>query len=57
MMVAASLTGAGHLWWMGAMTGVMAAEKLADRPRWASRRVAALLGAAALGVLLANLVG
>lgn len=55
MMAAASLAGAGQLWWMGAMTGVMAAEKLADRPRWARRRVAALLAAAAVGVALAAL--
>jgi predicted metal-binding membrane protein len=56
MMAAASLAGPGRLWWMGAMTGVMAAEKLVDRPRWACRRVAALLGAAAAGVALAILV-
>jgi predicted metal-binding membrane protein len=56
MMAAASLAGPGRLWWMGAMTGVMAAEKLVDRPRWARRRVAALLAAAAVGVALATVV-
>jgi predicted metal-binding membrane protein len=56
MMAAASLAGPGRLWWMGAMTGVMAAEKLADKPRWARRRVAALLAAAAAGVALATVV-
>lgn len=54
MMAAASLAGPGRLLWMGAMTGVMAGEKLIDRPRWARRRVAALLAAAAAGVALAT---
>lgn len=53
MMAAASLAGPGRFWWMGAMTAAMAAEKLVERPRWASRRVAALLAAAAAGVALA----
>lgn len=56
MMAAASLAGKGQLWWMGAMTGVMAAEKLAEKPRWARLRVAALLLAAATGVALATAI-
>lgn len=56
MMAAATLAGPGRLWWMGAMTGAMAAEKLAEKPRWASRRLAALLAAAAVGVALATVL-
>lgn len=56
MMIAASLAGSGQLWWMAAMTGLMAAEKLSEKPRWARRRVAALLASAAAGVLLAGLL-
>jgi predicted metal-binding membrane protein len=50
MMAAAALAGAGRLLWMLALTALMTVEKLADRPRAASHRVAALLGAAAAGV-------
>ena len=53
MLAAAAATGPGHLLWMGAMTGVMTAEKLAITPQRAARRVAALLAAAAAGVALA----
>jgi predicted metal-binding membrane protein len=56
MMLAAGLAAPGTLLWMGAMTGVMAAEKTAEAPQRAARQVAALLSAAALGVLLANLI-
>ena len=55
MMVAASVPGPGRLLWMGVLTVAMSAEKLAERPRTASRRVAALLAAAALGVAAALL--
>jgi predicted metal-binding membrane protein len=57
MMLAASLAGPTSLLWMGGMTGVMTAEKVAEKPRAASRRVAALLGVAACGALLATLLG
>lgn len=57
MMLAASLAGPASLLWMGAMTGVMTAEKLAEKPIRTSRRVAALLAAAACGVSLAAVVG
>lgn len=56
MMLAAALAGPASLLWMGGMTAVMTAEKVAEKPQSASRRVAALLGAAACGVLLADLV-
>lgn len=56
MMLAATAAGPGRLVWMAAMTGVMTAEKLAVTPRRAARRVAALLGAAAVGVALATLL-
>lgn len=56
MMLAAALAGPGTLLWMGAMTGVMAAEKAAEAPQRAARRVATLLAAAALGLLLATAV-
>jgi predicted metal-binding membrane protein len=57
MMLAVSAAGPASLLWMGGMTGVMAAEKVAEKPQTASRRVAALLTAAACGVVLAALVG
>lgn len=57
MMAAASLAGPASLLWMGAMTGVMTTEKLAEKPLRTSRRVAALLFAAACGVLLAAMTG
>jgi predicted metal-binding membrane protein len=56
MMLAAAVAGAGILW-MGAMTVAMGAEKLAERPRRATRRLALLLGAAAIGVAAAALLG
>jgi predicted metal-binding membrane protein len=56
MMVAAALAGPGRLLWMGAMTGVMSAEKLNLRPERTARRIAALLAAATLGVLAAAVV-
>ena len=54
MMLAAAAAGPASLLWMGAMTGVMTAEKLAVTPQRAARRVAALLAAAAVGVALAT---
>ena len=54
MMTAASLAGPGRLWWMSAMAGAMTVEKLAEKPRWIARRIAALLAAAAVGVALAT---
>ncbi|MGN6258024.1 MAG: DUF2182 domain-containing protein [Solirubrobacterales bacterium] len=56
MMAAAAVSGPGRLLWMGALTGAMTAEKLADKPLTASRRLAALLAAAAVGVAAAALV-
>jgi len=53
-MVAAALAGPTALAWMGGIAAVVAAEKLAEKPVRASRRVAALLAAAACGVLLAD---
>ncbi len=53
MMAAASLARPGSLWWMGALTGAMAAEKLVEKPRRIARRLAVLLAAAAIGVALA----
>jgi predicted metal-binding membrane protein len=54
MMAAAAVSGAGRLLWMAAITAVMTVEKLADKPITASRRVAAMLAAAALGVAAAT---
>ena len=56
MMLAVSLAGPSSLLWMGGITVVVAAEKLAEKPARASRRVAALLVAAACGVVLAELI-
>jgi predicted metal-binding membrane protein len=56
MMAAATLAGAGRLWWMAGLTATMAVEKLDERPRRACRRLAALLAAAAIGVALAYLL-
>lgn len=53
MMAAASLAHPGSVLWMGVLTGAMAAEKLAEKPRRIARRFAALLAAAAIGVALA----
>jgi predicted metal-binding membrane protein len=50
MMAAAAFAGAGRLISMGALAGLMTVEKLADKPRTACRRVAALLSTAAAGV-------
>lgn len=55
MMLAAALAGPSMLLWMGAMTAVMTAEKTAKAPERAARKVATLLAAAALGVLLATI--
>lgn len=57
MMVAAAVSGPGRLLWMGAITAAITVEKLDERPRTASRRLAALLAAAAVGVALAVLLG
>ena len=57
MMLAASVAGPASLLWMGGMTGVMAVEKVAEKPQTASRRVASLLAAAACGVVLAAVLG
>jgi len=57
MMLAAAVAGPGSLLWMGGMTGVMAAEKLAVTPQRAARRVAVLLAAGAVGVVLAAGLG
>jgi len=54
MMAAASLAHPGSLWWMGALTGAMATEKLVEKPRRIAHRLAALLAAAAAGVALAT---
>jgi len=56
MMVAAAVSGPGRLLWMGAITAAITVEKLDERPRTASRRLAALLAAAAVGVALAVLL-
>jgi predicted metal-binding membrane protein len=55
MMAAAALAGPTALLWMGGVAAVVTAEKLAEKPRRAARRVSALLLAAAFGVLLAEL--
>jgi predicted metal-binding membrane protein len=52
MMLAVAVAGPGSLPWMGAMTGVVAVEKLADKPVRTARWVAALLAAGAAGLLL-----
>lgn len=57
MMIAAAVSGPGRLLWMGAMTVLMSVEKLADKPRTASRRLAALLAAGAAGAAAALLLG
>jgi predicted metal-binding membrane protein len=56
MMAAASLAGAGRLWWMAALTVLMSVEKLDEKPRRARRRGATLIAAAALGTGLALLL-
>lgn len=55
MMLAVALVGPGSLLWMAGMTGVVAAEKLADKPVRTARYVAALLAAAAVAVALFSL--
>lgn len=57
MMVAAAVSGPGRLLWMGAIAAAIAVEKLAEKPRSSSRRLAALLAAAALGTAAAALLG
>jgi len=57
MMIAAAVSGPGRLLWMGALTAAITVEKLAEKPRTACRRLAALLAAAAAGVAAAVLLG
>jgi predicted metal-binding membrane protein len=57
LMLAAAVAGPASLLWMAGMTGVVVAERVAEKPRLASRRVAALLAAAACGVVLAAAIG
>jgi len=57
IMVAAAVSGPGRLLWMAALTAAITVEKLAEKPRTASRRLAALLGGAAVGVAAAVLLG
>jgi len=57
IMVAAAVSGPGRLLWMATLTAAITVEKLAEKPRTASRRLAALLIAAAAGVAAAVLLG
>jgi predicted metal-binding membrane protein len=57
LMLAAAIAGPATLAWMAAATAAIVAERLQPRPRRTSRRVAALLAAAALGVAGAAVVG
>ncbi|HSC20739.1 MAG TPA: DUF2182 domain-containing protein [Solirubrobacterales bacterium] len=57
IMVAAAISGPGRLLWMAALAAAITVEKLAEKPRTASHRLAALLGAAAAGVAAAVLLG
>jgi predicted metal-binding membrane protein len=56
MMGAAVVSGPGRLLWMGVLSAAMTVEKLSDTPLTASRRLAALFAAAAVGVTAANLL-
>lgn len=56
IMAAAAVSGSGRLLWMAALSGLMTVEKLSDKPLTSSRRLAALLAAAAVGVLAATLL-
>lgn len=56
MMAAAVVSGPGRLLWMAALSGAMTAEKLSDKPLTASRRLAVLLVAAAVGIAAADLL-
>jgi predicted metal-binding membrane protein len=56
MMAAAAVAGSGRLLWMAAITVAICAEKLADKPLTASRRLAGLLVAAAVGSAAAALL-
>jgi predicted metal-binding membrane protein len=56
MMAAGVISGPGRLLWMGAISAAMTIEKLSDKPLTASRRGAALLAAAAVGVAAADLL-
>ena len=47
MMVVMGLVSAAQIWWMAAITALVVGEKLALRPRRASKRVGSLLGVAA----------
>ncbi|HET8565726.1 MAG TPA: DUF2182 domain-containing protein [Solirubrobacterales bacterium] len=49
MMAAAAISGSARLLWMAVLTAAMTVEKLSEKPRTASRRLAALLAAAAIG--------
>jgi predicted metal-binding membrane protein len=51
-MLAMAFVPGSQMWiWMPALTGLMWAEKLARRPRWATRVVAAALTVAAVAAL------
>jgi predicted metal-binding membrane protein len=56
IMLVTAVPTSGRLLWMLALTGVVCLEKLANRPRQATRRTAALLGGGALGVGLLAVV-
>lgn len=56
MMAAAAVSGSARLLWMAVLTGAMTIEKLSEKPRTASRRLAALLAAAAIGTAAAVLL-
>jgi predicted metal-binding membrane protein len=56
MMLAVGLTGPGSLLWMGGVTAVLTGERLALKPIHATRLVAGLLAAAAIGVAFAALL-
>lgn len=49
LMLTMAAVGSAQLLWMAALTGIVAVEKLSLKPVRTSRRLAALLGAAALG--------
>jgi predicted metal-binding membrane protein len=49
LMMTMAAMGSGRLVWMAGLTGIVAVEKLSLKPVRTSRRVAALLGAAAIG--------
>lgn len=53
IMAAAAVSGSARLLWMTVLTAAMTVEKLSEKPRTASRRLAALLAAAAIGTAAA----